>query len=307
MMDEREPQSQAGRLSGEPARRPTADASEPLSLESARESAFADIQEYLTTRFPLLRFLTLSLFLGLAASTITENWSLQLLAWKAFALILPLVVQHRLWDDLASLPCDRRYHPGRVLCRTTHLGVFRFGLWGLTIANLVLVATGVSLAAAGALMAWLAVLHFVYTRYAQAPWLPFAVLLKYGVFVVVVSVPMMPDAAATIVACAWIACCSVLLFDIYDDETMAYWIGLYRLGFWPPLSWWAAGELLAWQLGTDAVQAGAVFGATVAVTAFGLWMLLSLLSRRPKIRRNIGRFGSFAVSTLWFGLYLSLR
>jgi 4-hydroxybenzoate polyprenyltransferase len=57
-------------------------------------------------------------------------------AWTLLA-AAALVVQFRLWDDLADLPHDRVHAPQRVLVRSTRPGAFRGLLW-LSVAPIAL-------------------------------------------------------------------------------------------------------------------------------------------------------------------------
>jgi hypothetical protein len=69
---------------------------------------------YLRERFTLRVFLPLALFIGLATATPSQGWEMLVLD-SAYALLL--VLQFRVWDDLADRSRDAVSHPDRVLVR----------------------------------------------------------------------------------------------------------------------------------------------------------------------------------------------
>lgn len=72
------------------------------------------IAAYLRERFALWLFLPLALFIGLATATGGQGW-LTLALDAGYALLL--LVQFRVWDDLADRSRDAVTHPERVLVR----------------------------------------------------------------------------------------------------------------------------------------------------------------------------------------------
>ena len=96
---------------------------------------------YLSTRFPATRFIPLAIFLaaaGLAASPPAHIFLMVLVALLALSLIL----QFRLWDDIADRKHDREIHPTRVLCNTRDIKPFLVAAAALFVLN-------------GTLLAWL--------------------------------------------------------------------------------------------------------------------------------------------------------
>ena len=76
------------------------------------------IAAYLRERFTLRLFLPLALFIGLATASTGQRW--ETLALDAgYALLL--LVQFRVWDDLADRSRDAVAHPDRVLVRAAEV------------------------------------------------------------------------------------------------------------------------------------------------------------------------------------------
>jgi 4-hydroxybenzoate polyprenyltransferase len=73
-------------------------------------SPIADLLRYLRTRFPLAQFVSLALFLALAAGAVNHSGPVQFL-WRSL-LVLPWLLQFRLADDLADRERDIHDHPG---------------------------------------------------------------------------------------------------------------------------------------------------------------------------------------------------
>ncbi len=95
---------------------------------------------YQKTRIPWVIFAPLALFLCVASAI--GRWPFDAAAWCLnWGVALSLVVQFRLWDDLADVGSDRLIHPGRVLCQTKSLQIF-WGILGLLlIVNTLLIAS----------------------------------------------------------------------------------------------------------------------------------------------------------------------
>lgn len=95
-----------------------------------------------------------------------------------------LIVQFRLWDDLADREHDRQAHPQRILVRSSHPNAFRIALLLLTlpVAALLLVLGG-----PGHLLNYaglIAAMALVYRMPWRSRWLRNqVVLLKYPVFI----------------------------------------------------------------------------------------------------------------------------
>ena len=101
---------------------------------------------YLRTRFPASRFGPLALALVLASfagEAVPGAGNLL----RRLVLAACLIVQFRIWDDLADRERDRRRHPGRVLVAVRRLGPFH-AIWGAA------AAAAAGLLAAGPWPAW---------------------------------------------------------------------------------------------------------------------------------------------------------
>ena len=104
-------------------------------------SSSKELVSYLYTRFPATRFIPLAIFL--AAAGLASASSSHLFPWVlAVALALTLILQFRLWDDIADRDHDQRIHPERVLCHTQNLKPF-------------LTATGILFVFNGLVLFWL--------------------------------------------------------------------------------------------------------------------------------------------------------
>lgn len=101
-------------------------------------SSNKELVSYLYTRFPATRFIPLAIFL--AAAGLASSSPAHLLPWVlAVALALTLILQFRLWDDIADRDHDQRTHPERVLCHTQNIKPF------LTVTGILFVFNGLVL------------------------------------------------------------------------------------------------------------------------------------------------------------------
>lgn len=145
---------------------------------------------YQKTRIRWSIFASLALFLCIASAT--SRWPTEVAEWCLnWTLATCMVVQFRLWDDLADVENDRVHHPSRVLCQTQSHQVF-WGLVGtLCIVNAVLIALFKSYAAVAAFF----VLNVAYVLWYSLPRkmssdhiiVHAMVLMKYPVFVFLLS------------------------------------------------------------------------------------------------------------------------
>jgi uncharacterized membrane protein len=99
-------------------------------------------------------------------------------------LAVMLIVQFRLWDDLADREHDRQTHPQRIMVRTSHLNAFRIALMvlALPVAALLVALDGPDhlFGYAGLILA----VALVYRMPWRSRWLRNqVVLLKYPVFI----------------------------------------------------------------------------------------------------------------------------
>lgn len=150
--------------------------------------SIAELLAYRRTRFPLVRFGLLALFLTLATAATDETPMLSRAA-QHLLLVLPWLFQFRLADDLADRERDRRDYPDRVLVRANPRPF---------VALLVLLTAGNTLLTAWLLptprwLEFLALTGLFLIWYTAARHLPFpagiVVLLKYPALVYLLSDP----------------------------------------------------------------------------------------------------------------------
>jgi hypothetical protein len=113
------------------------------------------IIEYFRERFPLARFLPLSVGLTIAASP--GRYDIVTMIGDVLTALL-LLAQFRLWDDLADRPADTIKHPERLLVRVPSVDPFVRLCVAIGFANLTVSAVR---DASGIALAVLATLHLV--------------------------------------------------------------------------------------------------------------------------------------------------
>lgn len=192
---------------------------------------------YLRERYPLQRFLPLAVFLATAGQAGASSWEPVVLA-RGVLLALGLVLQFRLWDDLESLPEDRREHPERVLCQARSLAPFLALLGVIAALNTALLVSsprallGYAALCGGALTwyRWLA------PRLSRGALAAHGLLLKYPVFVVLLHAasgtgPLPPLVPALVYLCF---CVHELLHDrrLLSRPGMPELLRAEMLGLW---------------------------------------------------------------------------
>jgi len=164
-------------------------------------SATGDLRAWARERFSPRRFGPLALLLALAASAGGGRPRLHRLGRDALLAAL-LLLQFRLWDDLADVPRDRVEHPERVLCRMDRHGPFRAAVAGLAGASaLALARPRPAFTRLFGLAALNAGFLFWYRRARTAAG-AYVVLLKYPAFVALLRGPDRPVDAALALAAA---------------------------------------------------------------------------------------------------------
>jgi len=109
-----------------------------MQIVAVYEYSIRELGDYLAGRIPPGIYLPLAAFLAVAAfaatsSAITQDW-----LWTV-GLAFTLVLQFRLWDDIADLGHDRIQHPDRLLCRTANIRHFYYVAGSLALINAVLI------------------------------------------------------------------------------------------------------------------------------------------------------------------------
>ena len=182
--------------------------------------------DYLRSRFPLARFGPLALFLaaaGLASSAPAHPWRWVL----ATAQALPLVLQFRLWDDIADRGHDRVVHPGRIVCHVRDMKPFLVLAAALFVFNGLLLAWpqdhGIRPAAYLALCACLLAWYRFRPPALRAGLLnTHLVLLKYPVIAWLISTPVADHDLTLFLSCLFSVYLIFVVFDIFDDDGLRH-------------------------------------------------------------------------------------
>ena len=179
-------------------------------------SCASDFSAWLVERVATARIAALCLLLAAVAWGAAS----ETLFWTVAVPIVLLVIQFRLWDDLAERAHDAFHHPARVAVRTAHASCFAALAAVLAVVVAVLLAVtrdGMVLGAYGALLAAAAVFYKKSVVAIRHPWRTYAILLKYPVFVALCAGP----AAPLRIAAASVAVFGVLAaFETLDDAVL---------------------------------------------------------------------------------------
>jgi hypothetical protein len=183
-------------------------------------SSWAELLAWRRERFPAPAWPGLALFVASAAAPSMEPRAVA----RALALALGLLLQFRLWDDLADRERDARDHPERVLARAGRPRSFRLALLACGACNAALaLAAPRPLAALGALTVLTALYLAWYAGLRNRVRSPLAAahlqLFKYGAFVLVVSGrPLDPGAREALgAALVWLSFCA---HELLHDERL---------------------------------------------------------------------------------------
>ncbi len=184
---------------------------------------WTEVLSWARERFSIWRFGPLALLLALAASAGVGLPPLERLG-RDVLLALLLLLEFRLWDDVADLPRDRAAHPERVLCRAASLAPFRTAGVGVGVAAALLLAWPRPAVAGLVVLAALTAAFLLWYRGpGPARWGPAAgahvVLLKYPAFVAILREPDRPlDAVLGLAAAAvYLALC---VHELLDDRRL---------------------------------------------------------------------------------------
>jgi 4-hydroxybenzoate polyprenyltransferase len=149
----------------------------------------SEIRQYLVSRILRLRIALLWILLTVATA-FTADEPLHWLPWQALAAAL-FIAAFRLWDDLADLDFDRRYHPQRVLVKATNLTGFHltFAMLIPLLAGLVALLSGTPRAIS--LLLFVSAFWLLYridrTQALRRNWRNVLVLAKYPIFILLLA------------------------------------------------------------------------------------------------------------------------
>lgn len=179
-------------------------------------SCASDLAAWLVERVATKRIAALWMLLAAAAWSVSPTTPL----WIVAAPMALLVVQFRLWDDLAEREHDAARHPGRVMVRTAHAACFAMvvAVLAVVVAVLLVMCGGSSAFVIYGVLLAAAVLFYKKSAVAiRHCWRAYVVLLKYPVFVFLCAGSAAPlRTAATAVAVFGV----LAAFEALDDATL---------------------------------------------------------------------------------------
>jgi hypothetical protein len=266
-------------------------------------SSAADVLAYLRSRFPARLSGPLAVFLGTAALATGPHPSPAAVLLTT-ALAGSLVLQFRLWDDLADLPQDRRRHPDRILSRARTTRPFRRLLAATVALNVGLLAVrpgaGPRLVALGLLGAALGVWYGRLREIWPHPVLAYHVVLaKYPVFVCLLSAPG-GSVRRLVVAMALVYLC-VGVYEALHDPALARAPAVPGVLILEMAGLVAVSALASAGVGGRGLPAALITGAGLAAGAGALAGLYA----RNRSGGEPGPWG-YAVFVLGFGALLTL-
>ena len=182
------------------------------------------VRTYFRTRVPARRFLPLAFLLAFAsvggsAPASGPGFAVAvLLAWT-------LVVQFRLWDDLADRHQDRARHPERVLSRASALWPFYGTGFVAGVVNLLLIAfragAGGRLAVFGLLLGGFAFWYGGLRTPTPSVLRHHVVLIKYPAFVYLVSAPSALQRPRVLILAMGLVYLALCLYEPLHDPEVA--------------------------------------------------------------------------------------
>lgn len=182
------------------------------------------IGQYLCTRFPVMQFVPLSVFIAAAGLAPAPPGSLS--EWVlAAALALILILQFRLWDDIADRERDRALNPGRVLCQAHDIKPFLVTAMVLSVLCGVLLAWYHDQSARNAVYLLLCTMLFVWYRLRpalkeQGLLNSILVLFKYPVIAWLISNPAALPDTPLLFSCLLSVYLIFILFELLDDHNL---------------------------------------------------------------------------------------
>ena len=258
------------------------------------------LASYIQTRFPVARYVPLSVFLaaaGLAPVSPVHPWQWIFSTILAFSLLLQL----RIWDDIADRDHDREMYPNRVLCQIEDLQPFIVAVFGLFVLNgaLILIYHGgiakplVYLAFCSFFLAWYrfrsgvvrgSVVHSL------------CILLKYPVVAWLVTVSA-PDRYLPLqLMCLFSVYLILIIFELLDDSSIRQEPGaMFSLSasFFTLVCTWIL--IMFW---SSPLDRGLVWYLWVFVLIITLMLAYSAFSRLKHGIETVGGSGLFMIGLL---------
>ena len=177
-----------------------------------------DLRAYTTTRLASARIGLL--WFGLTGSALlVSSWHVMDYATSTAILAALLIVQFRLWDDLADLQHDAHHHPQRVLVRTVHRYKFVLLCVVATLPSVWILWLWRDLAQLLVYAGLCAVMGTLYTASSQWPRIArgHLVLLKYPVFTWLCAVNPQPYRTVVVGTALWLV---LALTDLHGDPSL---------------------------------------------------------------------------------------
>ena len=177
-----------------------------------------DLRAYTTTRFASVRIGLL--WFGLTGcALLVSSWPVMAYAATTALLAALLIVQFRLWDDLADLQHDAHHHPQRVLVSTVHR--YKFVLLCIVVAlpSVWILWLWRDLAQLLVYMGLCALMGTLYTVSLQWPRVArgHLVLLKYPVFTWLCAINPQPYRTVVVGTALWLV---LALIDLHGDPSL---------------------------------------------------------------------------------------
>lgn len=183
-----------------------------------------DLGDYFYTRFPITQFIPLAIFLSLAGLAVSSP--AQPLPWLVASILsLSLVLQFRIWDDIADRDLDRVTHPERVLPHTQYMHLFFIIAAALFVMNGILVYwyQDNSTRAAGYLVLSVSLLTWYRLRpnvLSTSLLNSLVILAKYSVIAWLISSPVADTDLMLFFSCLFSVYLIFIIFEVLDDTNL---------------------------------------------------------------------------------------
>jgi hypothetical protein len=271
-----------------------------METAALSNSLTKELGDYQKSRLPPTILLPLTAFLCSAVAAVA--WPSSWADWAANGILAFLVVvQLRLWDDLASVEADRRHSPERVLCKAKSLRGFWIVLVLLSLINTTLLGIFKnvnSVTVYQTIMAFLAVWYSLLSRFTRDPiFCSLVVLIKYPGIVVLLSVQ---NSAGVMRKMAYAAALTFLCFCVYEilhdrrlraTQSARHWLLVLLAALF------LVGAFLSGELIFVARSAALLQAVLIALGACVLWQ--SGHSARTSENSNLSNYAVFFVGFSW--------